>query len=576
MEHESLNRGFKSYLGLGKTMFNSSACLFRSKSGRPEIEVALSERILRKKSTGAWPAEAIRKLKLTGIPTKIAENRDVQLATSIEDTLDRAFPFYQHLKSQGLAAYSRRFNQNIESLTHHRCHAMAAVAMSPFEKCIVLVLDGAGSQRKDFPEEFAGEVDDVALPPHAHEECSVFLHDHGALTKAYKRWRIFRKSEKFPEHVFSEGAGILYEKTAEYIFNSGRAAGKVMGLAAFGKSSRINERWNYLENLDWSHSFKGTSKLEWEESGRFSQFADLAASVQEVFEIDLLSLAKKIRQDFPEYGKLILTGGCALNCTANMKLLESRSFEEVYVPPFPGDESIGFGAASFLYYTRDKNPWEAFHHEDQQGYFGLPSEIPKEKKVEEVFAGFEIVKPPSITEYVAKLLAEGNIVGWFQGRSESGPRALGNRSILADPRIPSIKDRLNREIKFRESFRPYGASCLHESAGKYFDIPPGFNSPYMSFAVRPRAEYRELLKEVCHVDGTSRIQTVRPKQNELFHQLLRSFESFSGLPCLLNTSLNIMGEPMVESLEDARNFLEKTPVHGIAVGAHYIRRKGAE
>src|SRR4051812_37185418 len=176
-------------------------------------------------------------------PVSIAENRDVHAPAHQEEVLNAKFPFYEHLEGQGLQRFSRHFNRDLEFVTHHRCHAMAAVAMSPFEKCLIVVLDGAGSLAKDFASSrSAGELALGNPVPDSHEECSVYLHDRGALKPVYKRWRTFHASKLHPEHVWSDGPGIFYEKVAEYIFNSGRAAGKVMGLASFGKGSRLESR----------------------------------------------------------------------------------------------------------------------------------------------------------------------------------------------------------------------------------------------------------------------------------------------------------------------------------------------
>jgi carbamoyltransferase len=164
-------------------------------------------------------------------------------------------------------------------------------------------------------------------------------------------------------------------------------------------------------------------------------------------------------------------------------------------------------------------------------------------------------------------------VAWFQGRSESGPRALGNRSILARPDVTGLKDKLNKSIKFRESFRPYGCSVIQEKAHLYFDIDQNFNNPYMSFAIKVREEHKELLKEVSHIDGTSRMQTVKIGQNEKFYRLLERFGEKSGLPCLLNTSLNVMDEPIVETIQDVRRFMENTPTDYLVINDFLIKRK---
>lgn len=566
------------YLGLGKTLFNSSACLITRSGPRPQIELILSERVNRNKASGVWPEQPIRLLlpRFTPAIPAISENRDVLTPAQREAQLDGSFPFYEHLKQRGLERFSSR-NPDIHFVTHHLCHAQAALAMSPFSRSIIVVMDGAGTRAMDFPSnhpEMGNHAPDAAkIGPYPVEACSIYLQEGGALQCVEKEWQSFRRSDRHPDHYFSSGLGTLYEKSSEFIFNCKRSAGKVMGLAAFGKPLPFPGRAEFLEQLDWPNGFRGKSKLEWESSGAFQRFADVAATVQAHFEETLLSLIRRLRATYPDYENLILTGGCALNCTTNMKLVESGQFREIYVPPFPGDESIAFGAASYLYHSDPETRWRPVSHEEQHGYFGPESSIPSSAEVDAAFEDFEIVRPASITDYCAELLKEGAIIGWFQGRSESGPRALGNRSILARPDRPGLKDHLNRFIKFRESFRPYGCSCTHDVAHEYFEVPPGFNCPYMSFAAKTRKSHLDLLREVTHVDGTSRMQTVRPGQNPLFHELIRGFGTKTGLFCLLNTSLNVMGEPIVETVADARKFLLETPVDGMAVGDVFVKKR---
>ena len=443
------------YLGLGKTLFNSSACLLVPSGERPEIELVLSERVLRKKATGVWPEKAIRELEsqLSGREVFIAENRDVLTPGEREKSINQVFPFYEYLEQQGLSQFSQRFNCQLEFVTHHFCHAMATVTLSPFEKCVIVVMDGAGSKAEAFcknSEEFRIQV---PASPEAHEECTVYLHNQGKLRCVYKRWQSFHRSKKSPRLSFSEGAGILYENASEFIFNSSQSAGKVMGLAPFGRArSEILSRVDYLESLNWDLAFRGKDKETWESSGNTQLYSDIAAHVQRSFEGALFPLLESVRRNYPEYRQLILTGGCALNCTANGKILNQRLFDEIYVPPFPGDESIGLGAASVLYFGRDRHPWKPLPKEQQNGYFGARSSIPKDEKIETTFRDFSVKRPVSISKTAAQALNEGKILGWFQGRSESGPRALGNRSILARPDVPGLKDRLNRQIKFREDF----------------------------------------------------------------------------------------------------------------------------
>jgi carbamoyltransferase len=578
------------FLGLGKTLFNSSACwISPGENGEIDVELVLTERLTRKKASGAWPEHALRMLapRWSERPAFIAENRDVMSPKLREEGLNRLLPFYDYLSREALSDFSSHFNSEIRFVTHHRCHAMAALAVSPFEKCVIVVMDGAGSAYEEFgsgPDE--ERVGEGAQAGH-HEESSVYLMDGGKLQCVFKRWRRFQSSDRQDGLSFSEGAGIFYENASEYIFNCKRSSGKVMGLAPFGKAERgpkvTSARVAYMNALDWSRAFRGQTKVEWSESGGVERYADLAAAVQEEFESDYLGLLKWVRESYPDYARVILTGGCALNCTANGKLSRLSWFDEIYVPPFPGDECIGLGAAHMLRMEVQPESWRPMAFEEQHGYFGPRSSEPRSSEIERIFAtgsgrdaGFELVRPPSITDHVASILAEGHVVAWFQGRSESGPRALGNRSILADPSRPGLKDHLNRHIKFREDFRPYGSSCLHEKAHEYFEIPRSFDTPYMSFAIRTRAEYRERLAEVTHVDGTSRFQTVRKGQNARFHELIRAFGDKTGLYCLLNTSLNVMGEPIVETPEDAKRFLLNTPVHGLAIGDYYVRRLGPQ
>jgi carbamoyltransferase len=570
------------YLGVAKTLYNSSACLIRAASSGPEVEVILSERVSRKKSCGSWPDKALLALKATESPTDllIAENRDVLNSLSYEEVLNSRLPFYEYLKARGLERFSRHFNPSIEFLTHHYCHAMGAVMMSPFSRCLIFVMDGAGTNSQDF---FGDHPEIQSYPPSgpmatagAYEEMSAYLHDAGKLRCVFKRWRIFTKGQRSGK-VLSESLGIFYEDVARYIFNCNRSSGKVMGLAPFGEAvSLTGSRIEFLDGLDWSLAFTGSGKNAWQTNDRFSHYARLASSAQREFEDDVSNTLTKLRQQFPDYDRLILTGGCSLNCTLNGKLARSRLFDEIYVPPAPGDEGISLGCASHLYFAHAKNSWLPFEHDRQNGYFGAHANVPTEERIREVFGDFTLLKPDSIADFTADILNEGHVVAWYQGRSESGPRALGNRSILARPDRAGIKDYLNNRIKFRESFRPYGASCVHEKSHEYFEVPKGFNTPYMAFAAPTRFEFRERLGEITHVDGTCRFQSVRQRQNPLFHELLQAFGRKTGLFCLLNTSLNVMGEPIVESLEDAREFLRKVPVHGLAIGEFYIRGKGAQ
>lgn len=564
-------------LGLGKTLFNSSVSTISNIGGKSEIELLLSERLTRQKASGVWPEQALTTLLKNNTleNSLIAENRDVILPKNIEEYLNKAYPFFEYLKLKNLSKYSAHFNENIKYITHHLCHASAAQLMSPYEKALILVIDGAGSNAKDFSTEHK-EITFVPKNANSHdylEESSVYCLDQGQIKCLEKNWQSFVKNSQADNHWFSHGLGTLYEKSAEYIFNDKRAAGKVMGLAAFGQAFEIIDRILFLESLNWSIGFKGAGKSHWEGSNHFNTYANVAASVQKHFEKSLMSIIYELKTKYPSYENLILMGGCALNCTTNMKIFNTGIYKSIYVPPFPGDESIGLGAASYLYHIIQNNPWRIRDWDEQNGYFGSPLSIPTEEEILNEFKGFEITKPDSIEKFTAEEISKFKVVGWCQGRSETGPRALGNRSILARVDRPGLKNYLNTKIKMRENFRPYGCSILFEEAHKYFNVPQGFENPFMSFAVKTHPQFIKTLEEVTHYDGTSRMQTVRTGQNFRFYKLIKEVGVLTGIPCVLNTSLNVMGEPIVETVKDAKRFLTTTPVDGLAIGDLYIRNK---
>lgn len=546
----------KQYLGLGKTKYSSSVCLIDQDQ---TVEILLTERLNRKKNSGAWPEFPLKALseRLDRSILMLAENRDVHHPMQIEDTQNGIFPFYDYLKKENLDFFTSRFNPHITFISHHFCHASAALAISPFEKAVIIVMDGAGTE----------------VNVEEYEECSVFLQDGVKLTPSFRQTIRFSKSRKHSQHSFGNRIGSAYEKASEFIFNSPNSSGKVMGLASFGKALPLKDYYDFMENLPWDLSFKKKSKEDWENTDH-SLFKNIAASVQQALEDDYARIIAKVKENHPEYENLILTGGCALNCTNNAKILYQNLFRKIFVPPFPGDECIGFGLAHALKFKESPESWQPLLFENQSAYFGAQSSVPTDYEIEKHFnsSEFKLEKHQDITKAAAQLLHDGQTIAWFQGRSESGPRALGNRSILSRPDIPGLKDKLNTHVKFRESFRPYGCSVLYEKAHLYFDVEEGFNNPYMSYAIKVRPEFKATLKEVSHIDETSRMQTVRAGQNEKFYKLINEFGQKSGLYCLLNTSLNVMDEPILETVADARRFMEKTPIEYLIIGDFIIKK----
>lgn len=548
------------FLGLGKTKYNSSICLLDDTHHEAPIELVLTERLNRSKNSGAWPEVglmAIRsKLKMEDL--EIAENRDLISPSTIEETQNQFFPFYDYLQKKNLIEFTSHSNPCIQNISHHLAHAYAALALSPFEKSVIIVMDGAGSER--------GE--------RQYEECTVFLQNGAVLTPVFEQTISFKSSAKIPGHTFGNRVGSSYEKASEFIFNSPNSSGKVMGLAPFGNSFQFTDLVEFQENWPWDQSFKGKTKKEWEGVNHLL-FKNIAATVQEELEHQYDIIIAIIKEKYSEYENLILTGGCALNCTNNARILYQNVFRQIFIPPFPGDESIAFGLAHYLKFKKNPQTFKVTPFESQSAYWGPMASLASDALIEQAFSSdlYERQKCQDIVGVTAKLLLDNHVVAWFQGRSESGPRALGNRSLLARPDQLGLKDYLNLNIKGRESFRPYGCSVLHSKAHLYFDVDVGFDNPYMSYAIRVRAPFQEMLKEVSHVDGTSRMQTVRVGQNERFHQLLECFGDQSGIYCLLNTSLNVMDEPILETVSDARRFMDKTPIDYIVIDQYLIKRR---
>ena len=379
-----------------------------------------------------------------------------------------------------------------------------------------------------------------------------------------------------PHQTFSEGIGIFYEKASEYIFNSKTEAGKVMGLAPFGKSSGIHEsRVDYLNSLNWEKQFKGRGKKEWEASPYLEEYKKVAATVQENFENFLFQYLDSVKKHFPNENNLVITGGCALNCTFNGKLARKKIFQKIYIPPNPGDEGISMGCAFSSYLRSNKEKWKPLPWEQLISSRGLKSSVPSDLEIEETFKGYMVTKNPNMVQQVAKELASGEIIAFYQGRSEVGPRALGSRSILASPVRRNLKNYLNENVKFREDFRPYGCTVQWDKAHLFFEIDQGFENPFMSFAVPVRSKFIDVLRDLSHVDGTSRMQTLHRGQNEVFYDLLGEMEKLTGLPILLNTSLNVMNEPIVETIQDAKRFLDGSCLNTLVANGYIIKKRNA-
>ncbi|MEK9157633.1 MAG: carbamoyltransferase C-terminal domain-containing protein, partial [Patescibacteria group bacterium] len=266
------------------------------------------------------------------------------------------------------------------------------------------------------------------------------------------------------------------------------------------------------------------------------------AALEEVV-VGMVKLAKELTGE----DNLCLSGGVALNSVANGKILESGLFKNIYIYPAAGDAGTGIGAALYAYYSAQSN--KVTHLENQSAYLGYES---NDGEILKALANSQLKysTPTNLYEETASLLVQNKVVGWFQGRAEVGPRALGNRSILANPALAGNKDRVNNKIKFRESFRPFAPSVLSEYAKEYFEMR-GADSPYMIMAFNTKEDKRNKIPAVVHVDGSARVQTVTKEQNEKYFELIEEFNRQSSIPMLLNTSFNKAGEVLVNTPEQA-------------------------
>jgi carbamoyltransferase len=364
-----------------------------------------------------------------------------------------------------------------------------------------------------------------------------------------------------------DGLGALYSRVSSYIFADWNKCGEVMGLAPYGRPDafrRLIELKNgELQFPEWDAAFNqpwapdGVKK--WEASPSMKHWEDLAWRVQHDSEEVLLECARWLRETTGAKN-LCLAGGVALNCVANGRLVREAGFDNVWIQPAAGDNGISIGCAYYGYLAVQKQ---------QRGFVMERATLGRDYSDDEARVGNPLLvsrktfDSASICRESAKLLAEGKVFGWFQGRSEFGPRALGNRSILGDPRRPEMKDTLNKRVKFRQAFRPFAPIVLYERAKDIFIGDD--ESPFMLRAKQVRPEWKDRIPAIVHVDGTARVQTVRREQNERMYDLLVEFEKLTGVPVLVNTSFNIKGEPIVETPQHAMNCFIYTGIDYLAL-----------
>jgi carbamoyltransferase len=329
-----------------------------------------------------------------------------------------------------------------------------------------------------------------------------------------------------------------------------------------------------------------------EKKDKLTQFhMDIAASIQEVTEEVMIKLSRSLKK---EYGiaNLCLAGGVALNCVANGKILKSKIFDNIWIQPASGDAGGSLGAALALWYDEQNNPRTINPKDDMQGSYLGPeytqSEIEKELKT--IGAKFDILTEDNLINKTAEDLSSGNAIGWFQGRMEFGPRALGGRSILGDPRSSDMQKILNLKVKYRESFRPFAPSILNEDLKEWFEM--NCDSPYMLMVSKLKTEKifemndeqkklfgieklnikRSEIPAVTHVDYSARVQTVHEETNKKYYKLIKKFKEKTNCPVIVNTSFNVRGEPIVNTPTDAFNCFMGTELDKLVIGNCYLEK----
>lgn len=463
---------------------------------------------------------------------------------------------------------------------HHLSHAASAFFPSPFQEAAILTMDGVGEWTSTSLA--IGKGNDLEI----HREI------------------------KFPHSL-----GLLYSAITYYTgfkVNSGEY--KIMGLAPYGKPVYadlikrhlidIKEDGSFhldMQYFDYCTGLKMTNSKFDElfggpprpaESTITQREMDLAASVQAVTEDVVIKLARSIRQETGQKN-LCLAGGVALNCVANGKLLSQGVFDQIWIQPAAGDAGGAIGAAYGVHHLKLNNSRKTIVGDAMKGSYLGPcytqSEI--EESLRKVGAHFTSVSEDELIEQTAQALAEGKAVGWHQGRMEFGPRALGGRSILADPRSPAVQKQLNLKVKYRESFRPFAPSVLREDLQEWFDLD--VDSPYMLLVAEVKRDRqlpvseaskdlfgiellnvpRSTIPAVTHVDNSARVQTVHRETNPRYHALIMRFKEKTGCPVLVNTSFNVRGEPIVCTPQDAFRCLMGTEIEWLAIGNCIVKKE---
>ena len=593
----------KTILGISAFYHDSAACILID--GKI-IAAAQEERFTRKKHDSSYPFNAIEfvlkfsKLKLNDVNQIIFFEKPFLKFERLLETYVAFAPrgfksfcmampiwlkeklFQKKMLFNELKRHDDNFidDKKIYFSDHHLSHAASAFFPSPFEEAIVLTADGVG--------EWATTT--VAIGKGNNLEIKKEIH-------------------------FPHSLGLLYSAFTYYTgfkVNSGEY--KLMGLAPYGvpiyedkiKSNLIDIKEDGSFHLDQSYFNYATGltmtnkkfdnlfgqKVRDSKNEKLTQFhMDIAASIQKVTEDIMIKLIKSLKKEF-NISNLCLAGGVALNCVANGKILKEKIFNNIWVQPAAGDAGGSLGAALALWYIEQNNPRKVNPNDSMQGSYLGPEFLQKEieEQLDKAGAKYEIFKDEELLDKTATDLSNEEAIGWFQGRMEFGPRALGGRSILGDPRSEKMQKNLNLKVKYRESFRPFAPSILKEDLSEWFDI--NVDSPYMLmvasinkdktikmtqdqknlFGIDKLNVKRSEIPAVTHVDYSARIQTVHKETNERYFRVIEKFKEKTNCPILVNTSFNVRGEPIVNTPLDAFNCFMGTDLDKLVIGNCYLNK----
>ena len=593
----------KSILGISAFYHDSAACILIDGE---IIAAAQEERFTRKKHDPSYPHNAIEfvlnyaKLKLHQIDQIVFFEKPFLKFERLLETyvafapkgflsFSKAMPlwikeklFQKNLLFNYLKEHDELYksDKNIFFSDHHLSHAASAFFPSPFEEAVVLTADGVGEWATTTVA--VGRGKNLEIKKEIH-----FPHSLGLLYSAFTYYTGFKvNSGEYKLMGLAPYGSPIYEDKIK----------KIIDIKEDG-TFRLNQKYfNYATGLTMTnnkfHDLFG-QKPRNPKNEKLTQFhMDIAASIQKITEDIMIKLSRSIRN---EYGikNLCLAGGVALNCVANGKVLKEKIFQNIWIQPAAGDAGGSLGAALALWHIEQGNNRKINYSDDMKGSYLGPefNQNQIEKELKSLGANFDILDYENLISQTSDHLSNEKAIGWFQGRMEFGPRALGGRSILGDPRSEKMQKTLNLKVKYRESFRPFAPSILREDLSNWFEI--NIDSPYMLFVANVISEKqikmtdeqkklfgidklnikRSEIPAVTHIDYSARIQTVSENTNKRYYDLISKFRQTTGCPVIVNTSFNVRGEPIVNTPTDAFNCFMGTELDYLVIGNCILDKK---